>query len=183
MPILLWGVLAIAAGIFVMWIVGLMTRPKRPPLPPGTEFPATPLQKVAGWSLGVGLLLGLAAAAIVVVNGPQRWYDDDAIRITVTMLLLAVLMIVAGASSWLGAQAKREDGVLDERDKAILERAPAVQGVAMLLTLAVWMVGLIEHFHEAGAVPLLYLYLVFWSCLLVDVLALPLGVLIGYRRR
>ena len=119
----------------------------------------------------------------MVVNGPQRWYDDDTIRLTVTALLLAVLVVVAGATAWLGAQAKREDGILDERDKDILARAPAVQGVAMLLTLAVWVVGLTEHFHEAGAVPHFYLYLIFWSCVLVDALGLPLGVLIGYRRR
>jgi hypothetical protein len=183
MPVILWGVLAVLAGALAVWIVALKARPRQPPLPPGTEFPATPLQKVARWSVGTGLLLGLAAAALVVVNGPRRWYEDDAIRITFTLLLLAVLGVFAAATAWMRAQSRREDGALDERDKAIFERAPAVQALAMLITLAVWIVGLAEHFHEAGAVPLLYLYLIFWSCLLVNVLGLPVGVLIGYRRR
>jgi len=183
MPILLWGVLAVLAGGLAIWIVALKARPTRPPLPPDTEFPATPLQRVARWSVGSGLLLGLVAAALVVVNGPQKWYDDDTIRITFTLLLLAVLGIFGAASAWIRSQAGRDDGALDERDKAILDRAPAVQAVAMLVTLAIWIIGLAEHFHDAGTVPLFYLYLIFWSCLLVNVLGLPVGVLVGYRRR
>ncbi len=45
------------------------------------------------------------------------------------------------------------------------------------------MIGLVEHFHSAGAVPLFYMYLIFWSCLIVNLMALPIGILIGYRRQ
>ena len=183
MPIVLWGVVAMLAGGLALAVVALKARPRRPPLPPDVEFPATALQKVSRWTVGAGLVFGLAAAALVVVNGPEKWYDDDTIRITFTVLILVVLGIVSAATAWLKAQANRKDGALDERDKAILDRAPAMQALAMLVTLAIWMIGLTMHFHEAGAVPVLYLYLVFWSCLVVNLLGLPVGVLVGYWRR
>jgi hypothetical protein len=52
----------------------------------------------------------------------------------------------------------------------------------MAVTLALWVVGLQQAFWGVGAVPMVYLYLIFWSMLIVKSLALPLGVAIGYRR-
>jgi ABC-type proline/glycine betaine transport system permease subunit len=52
----------------------------------------------------------------------------------------------------------------------------------MILTLALWVVGLQQTYWEQGGVPLVHLYLVFWSVLLVKAMALPVGVLVGYRR-
>lgn len=52
----------------------------------------------------------------------------------------------------------------------------------MLVTLAVWLIGLQESYRAEGAVPVFYLYLMFWSVLVVSLLAFPLGILLGYRR-
>ncbi len=183
MAVVLWAVLALVCGFLALWIVARLARPTSPPLPPETDLPPTTLQRVARWSVGSGLVIGAAAAALVVVNGPQRTFESDGLRTTFTLLLLLILAIVGAAAAWLKAQVGREDGVLDERDKAILGRAPAMQATGMLVTLAIWIVGLTEHFHDAGAVPVFYLYLIFWSCVVVDLLGLPVGVLAGYRRR
>lgn len=51
-----------------------------------------------------------------------------------------------------------------------------------LLMVAVWTIALREGFAEAGAVPLYYLYPLFWSCVAVYLIGLPLGILLGYRR-
>lgn len=182
MSIVLWGVLALAAGFAALWFVARLARATPPPLPPDAELPVTPLQKVARWSIGLGTLLGVAAAGLVVVNGAQATFASDRLRITFTLLLLAILAVVGAATVWLKRQVGREGGLLDERDKAILGRAPAMQATAMVVTLAIWTVGLAEHFHDAGAVPVFYLYLVFWSCIVVDLLGLPVGILVGYRR-
>jgi hypothetical protein len=184
MSIVLWAVLALVGGFLALWIATrTAARPTSPPLPSDIEFPPTPLQRIARWSVGVGVLLGVTAAALVVVNGPQKTFDNDTIRIAFTLLLLAILGVTGGASIWLKVHMSREDGVLDERDKAIFERAPAVQAAGMLVTLAIWVVGLTEHFHDAGVVPVFYLDLIFWSCAVVDLLGLPVGILAGYRRR
>jgi len=40
-----------------------------------------------------------------------------------------------------------------------------------------------EIFHAAGQVPVAFVVQVCWSCLLVHALALPVGILLGCRRR
>jgi hypothetical protein len=130
----------------------------------------------------LGLIFSAAAAALVLSFGPKTYYEEDGVRLTVTALLLAAITVLAFFSVRVRSWVAREDAALDERDRAIFGRAPAAQSVAMLVTLAVWIVGLQETFLSTRLVPMVYLYLVFWSCLLVNLLGLPIGVLLGYRR-
>ena len=89
-----------------------------------------------------------------------------------------------GGAWWVARRGRAHAGgvVLVERDRAILERAPAVQSVTTLLVLAAWMVLLTERFSSTGAVPVAWLQVVFWSCVMVHALGLPAGVLVGYRK-
>ena len=183
MPVLLWGVLAIAVILGGIWIVARRAMSPVPPLPPDVELATTYLQRSSRWSLGVGVPLSAVAAGIILFYGPDAVYDNDNIRLVFTLLLLVILMVLAWSTVWVKMRAERDPSLVDERDQAILGRAPAVQGIAVILTLAAWMIGLVEHFHSAGAVPLFYLYLIFWSCLIVNLMALPIGILIGYRRQ
>ena len=183
MPLILWGILAILVGMAAVAAAMWLSRPKLPPLEPGTELPATPLQRLAWWGLVLGSLPGAAAAVMVLGYGAHRIYDDDGLRAVFTALLLAIIAVFLLVTVRLRSWMTRADSTLDERDRAILARAPVLQPAAMLLTLAAWMIGLVEHFHAAGTVPLFYLYLIFWSVWAVDLLALPLGILVGYRRR
>jgi H+/Cl- antiporter ClcA len=77
----------------------------------------------------------------------------------------------------------RDDGTLDERDRAILAGASAGQAPAMLVTLAAWMIGLVEAYRSTHLIPSVFLYLIFWSCIVVSVLSLLAGVALGYRRQ
>lgn len=183
MSIVLWGILAFAGGLSALWIGARSVRPVGPPLPPDADMPATPLQRVARWSVGAGALLAAAAASLVAAKGVDATFRSDALRLTFTLLLLGILIVVGAATIWLKAQVGREGGALDERDKAILGRASATQAIGVLVTLVIWTIGLAEHFHAAGAVPVSFLYLVCWTCIVVHFLGLPVGVLIGYRRR
>lgn len=183
MSVVLWGILAIAVLFGGLTLIAWLRQPKLPPLEPGTELPATPLQRLAGWGLLLGLLPGVAIGWMLFRHGAQAIYDDDGLRAVFTALLLVIvgvfLVVVVRLKAWLS----RTDGTLDERDRAILTGAPRLQSAAMLVTLAAWMIGLIERFHAAGAVPMVYLYLIFWSCWAVSLLAFPLGILVGYWRR
>ena len=183
MTVLLWAILALVVGLAVIMVATWRAAPSRPPLPPDMALPATPLQRASAWSLAVGLLLAAGAAGIVIAYGSETTYRNDTIRLTFTFLLLASLITVAAATGWVANRARTDSSVVDERDRTIVDRAYKVQGAAMLLTLAVWIVGLTERFHGAGAVPTFYLFLVFWSCVIVHMLAVPVGVLLGYRRR
>jgi hypothetical protein len=44
------------------------------------------------------------------------------------------------------------------------------------------MIYLAETFHETHLVPSAYLYAMFWTLLMVSVIASLVGILIGYRR-
>jgi hypothetical protein len=109
----------------------------------------------------LGLLPAVAAGWMVLQYGPQRIYDDDGLRAVFTLLLLAIVAVFLGVGVRLKTWLAHPDSPLDERDRAILARAPTWQPAAMLLVLAAWMIGLIESFHATGAVPLFYLYLIF----------------------
>ena len=183
MTVILWGVLAVTAGGTVMALAAWRAASKAPPLPPDVDFPVTRLQKLARASLAASLLLGGSAAFIVVRFGPQTVYDTDALRLPFTFLVLGTLIVLLVMVSLAKVWSDRGDGSMDERDQAILDRAPVAQAPAMLVTLAVWMVGLTESFRDPGAVPTFYLYLVFWSVMVIHVVALPVGVLLGYRRK
>ncbi len=184
MTLVLWTVAALAAGLLVIVLAARHSLKGRPPLvlASGERLPSTPLQRLARWCIAVGMLFSAAAAALVVGFGPLTFYDDDRVRLTVTLLLLAAVLVFAFFSIRVRHWIAREDAALDERDHGIFVRAPATQSVAVLVTLAVWLVALQETFLNTRLVPMVYLYLVFWSCLVVNLLALPVGVLLGYRR-
>lgn len=182
MAVVLWGILALVGGLAVIVVKSRLALPPRPPLPPDVELPATPLQRTSRLSLGAGLVLAALAVGVVAVNGPEATLAQDDTRLLFTALLLAILAVLGGAGIRLKLQAGRGGSALDERDQAILDRAPAVQGAGTIITLAIWVVGLMERFHEAGAVPMSYVILLFWSCLVIHLLGLPVGILVGYRR-
>lgn len=183
MSLILWSVLALLGGFGALWVTARWARPGGDPWPDDVTLPSTPMQRVSWWSIGAGGVLTAAAVALVIFVGPAATYASDSMRIVFTLLLIAILAVVGAANIWLKAQATRDDGLMDERDKVIFGQAPAVQAIGMLVTQAIWTIGLAESFHRAGAVPLFYLYLMFWSALVVNMLGLPIGILAGYRRR
>jgi hypothetical protein len=184
MNLIVWAIAALAAGLLAVVIAARPALEPRAPLalPPGERLPSTPLQRLARWSIAGGLLFAAAAAALVVGAGVARFDDDGHVRLTVTALLLCSIAVLGFFGIRTRSWVARGDDALDERDQAILGRAPAAQAVAMLVTLAVWIVGLQQTFPATRLVPVIYLYLVFWSCVVVDLVALPVGVLLGYRR-
>ncbi len=184
MHAIFWLIVALAGAFLALYIPVRRAQRRLPPivLPPGESMPVTALQRLAGRTLVAVLLLTLAAVAVVAVNGVVAWWERDAVRLPATGLLVAALLVFAFYMSRVWSWTARDDGALDERDRAILASAAAGQAPAMLVTLAVWMIGLIETHQSAGLIPSAFLYLIFWSCLMVSVVAQLAGVAIGYRR-
>lgn len=184
MSVILWALLALLAGLLFLGAESRrVLRPRAPlDLPAGESLPPTALQVLARRAILLGVVPILAAAGLVLWAGPDGFYDNDRLRITVTLLLVVALLVLSGFALLVGGWVRRGAGPLDERDRDIFGKAPLLEGAPMLVTLAVWVVGLQEAFWSEGAVPLVYLYLIFWSMLVVKSLALPIGVLAGYRR-
>jgi hypothetical protein len=159
--------------------------PRRGDADEGAEpggMPLAPLQRVAWWTLAAGAVFAAAVVAAIARYGAQAFWTDAGVRLPVTALMLAAL--VASLVPTVVARRRAKSRVLvDERDLEILARAPRVQGAAAIVCLALWTVALMETFRAAGQVPMAFVVLVFWSCLLAHALALPVGNLLGYRRR
>jgi hypothetical protein len=183
MTSVLWTLAALAAGLIAtaagMWSVrnamGGMQRGNHE-----EKVPLTPLQRSALWALAVGVAITAAVVSILAVAGPTKAGNDPVVRVTMEILP------VAGLAAYLFLMMRLRSGkgrvLLDERDRAILERAPIVQAQALVVLIAAWAVILTEAYWTAGQVPVVFLTLIFWSSLLVSMMALPVGILVGYRR-
>jgi hypothetical protein len=182
--VILWTILAVSLVLLAVFLVARRSRSVLPALdlPPGESLPTTRMQRLALWAVALGLPLVATAGGIVAWFGPTVYYDDDSVRLPVTFLLIAGMMVLAAPTLLAGAWVGKGDGVLDERDRAILGRAPAGQAAAILIVLAVWIIGLQESYRGQPGIPRVFLYLIFWSCVEVSLLASNIGILIGYRR-
>ncbi|MFC2008237.1 hypothetical protein ACFLT0_00910 [Chloroflexota bacterium] len=139
----------------------------------------TPLQKRAWWGLAIGLVFAVAFVLVFIFKGGISTFNEDqGFRIIIDILwvggLVANLLIVN--------LALRKPGVVDERDRLVLDRAPRIQWLAVIFTLVAWTITLTEVYHDTGLVPSVFLYVIFMSILIVSTLAQSIGILIGYWR-
>ena len=90
MGTLLWIVVALLiAGLLVVnaaWRTRRMLPP--PALPEGEAMPTVPVQRLAFRALVAVAALVAGAALVVAWYGPETWWNTDAVRLTVTGLLL-----------------------------------------------------------------------------------------------
>jgi hypothetical protein len=138
----------------------------------------TPLQKRALYSLVLGSTLAVALVVVFITKDIYSFDDDLGFRLIVYALWIGVpLVYLITVNLTL-----RKPRQIDERDKLILERAPKIQWLAVIFTLAAWVIILTEAFWSEGQVPVIFLTLIFISILIVSTLAQSLGILIGYWR-
>jgi len=57
-----------------------------------------------------------------------------------------------------------------------------VQLWADFISLVVWSIALTEIYWDQGQIPVIFPYLIVMSCLIVNILAMSVGILIGYWR-
>ena len=140
--------------------------------------PMPPLQKRAWWGLLVAVAT-LAAISIILMNrGAVAYWENDALRLTVTGIFIGGLFAYLGTLAIPLLQGKQQG--LDERDRVVLSRAGTLQSGLVLIAMAAWLITLTERFREQGAVPVVYLYWIFGSLILVNLIGQSLGILLGY---
>jgi len=138
-----------------------------------------PLQKRAWWGLAIGLVFALAFLLVFVFKGGIETFDEDqGFRIIIDILWVGGLI----ASGVIVNLSLRKPGMVDERDRLIMDRAPRIQWLAVVFTLVAWTITLSEAYHETGMVPTVFLFVIFMSILIVSTLAQSLGIIIGYWR-
>ena len=138
-----------------------------------------PLQKRALLSLLIGLVFTIALVVVLILEGDVTAFNrDETLRwITYTALIgvpLTYLMLIDITL--------RKPTELDERDRLIMLRSGRVQWLAVIFSLAAWMIVLTEIYREQQQVPVVLLTLIFISILIISILAQSLGILLGYWR-
>jgi len=71
---------------------------------------------------------------------------------------------------------------MDERHRLIMERSSRTQWLAVIFSLAAWIISLTEIYREQDQAPIAFLSLIFISVLIISTLAQSLGILLGYWR-
>jgi hypothetical protein len=138
-----------------------------------------PMQKRAWYGLATGSAFAIALLAVFIIKGGIATFNEDpGFRITVDILWVGGLV----ANLILVNLAFRKPGLVDERDRLIIDRSPRIQWLAVVFSLVAWTIALTEAYWETGQIPVVFLYLIFMSILIVSTLAQSLGILIGYWR-
>lgn len=118
MPVLLWGIAAVVAGLGVIALGMRVVARKGPAL--DEPLPATALQRLSRRGLWGGALLSAGLIGMVLYYGPERVSEDDPVRIAFTLILLVMLALFGFLALRVTGWLRRGDGVVDERDRAIL---------------------------------------------------------------
>ncbi|MBL8760330.1 MAG: hypothetical protein JNL50_03425 [Phycisphaerae bacterium] len=188
MPNLMWLILSLVTASTVtatsVVLALAMTRPAAQASVPGSpSLPSAPLQRLAIVAFFSSLVLAVTGAMIALLEGPDAYQARGGVRLLVSMLALSAA-ISAVVPVWI-ARRRAAQGhiVLDERDELMLARATSYQAISMLVVCGAWMIALTEVFWTRGSVPIAHIAFSFWSVLVVWALALPAGLLLGYRSR
>lgn len=134
----------------------------------------TPLHKHAWWSLVIGSAISLAMVALLLIQGTTSTFEGGwATGLPIAGLFAGALVADA---IWL-TRVRRK---MDERDREIMNRAPAMRSAAILVTVAAWSIVLTHAYQDEGSVPVFFPNLIFFSTFMVSILARSVGVLMGY---
>ena len=138
-----------------------------------------PLQKRALFGLVFGIFWAVAMALTFVMKGGASAFDtDQGFRLIINGIWIGGLVVYLV----LYASITRRPASFDERDKLIMDRSSRAQWITVIFSLVAWMIGLTEAYHAEGAVPTVFLYLIFIYTLVASSVAQSAGILIGYWR-
>ncbi len=138
-----------------------------------------PLQKRALYSLIIGLVFAIALIVVFLLENDVTAFNRDE---TLRWITYAALIGVPLTYLILIDLTLRKPTQLDERDRLIVLRSGRVQWLAVIFSLAAWMITLTEIYQAQRHVPVVFLTLIFISTLIISILAQSLGILLGYWR-
>jgi hypothetical protein len=138
-----------------------------------------PLQKRALYCFIIGLIFLITLIVVFLLENDVTAFNRD---LTLRLITYAALIGVPLTYLILIDLTLRKPTQLDERDRIIILRSGRVQWLAIVFSLAAWMITLTEIYREQRQVPVVYLTLIFMSVLIISILAQSLGILLGYWR-
>jgi hypothetical protein len=142
----------------------------------------TPQQKRAWYGLAIGIVWALALVAVFVIKGATTFDEDAGMRVMVYALFIAGVVAYVAMLYVTGWRMRKEGVIMDERDRLILRKVPVYQMFAVLFTLAGWAVALNEAYRDEGQVPVVFVWIMFYSAIIVNIVFASAGTLIAYWR-
>ena len=142
----------------------------------------TPQQKRAWYGLAIGIIWTLAMVALFVIKGATAFDEDTGMRFTAYAIFAAGVLAYVAMLYVTGWRMRKQEPIIDERDRMILRKVPVYQMFAVLLTLATWAVALSEVHHDEGQIPVVFTWLMFYSAIIVNIVFASAGTLIAYWR-
>lgn len=136
-----------------------------------------PLQKRALYSLIIGFVLTVALVVVLVAQGNVTAFEND---LNLRLIMYAVIIGVPLIYLILVHLTLRKPTQIDERDRLVMEKSSRAQWLAVIFSMAAWMIVLTEVYRDQGQVPVAFLNLIFISILIIGILAQSLGILLGY---
>jgi hypothetical protein len=118
--------------------------------------------------------------SLFVVRGATTFYEDTGMRFTAYAVFFAGILAYVAMMYITGRKMARDGVIQDERDRLILRWVPIYQMLAVILTLAVWMIALTETYEEEGQIPIVFPNLIFFSAIVVNMVFASAGTLIAY---
>jgi len=141
-----------------------------------------PLQKRAWLGLGIGVAASAAIVALLVTRGATSFNEDDGTRWIFYALVLGMLIAWTVLLTPFFRGSGRTRALRDERDEAIIRRATQAQLWGTIGVVVAWSIALTEVYSDRGEIPIVFPNLIFWTVIVVNMLAQAIGILIGYRR-
>jgi hypothetical protein len=142
----------------------------------------TPQQKRAWYGLAIGIVWTLAIVAVFVVKGATAFDEESGMRAMVYGLFIAGVLAYVAMLYITGWRMRREGVIMDERDRLILRKVPVYQMFAVLFTLAGWAIALNEVYREEGQIPVVFVWIMFYSAIIANMVFASAGTLIAYWR-
>jgi hypothetical protein len=140
-------------------------------------------QRRAWWGLGISIVWVASILVLFIAHGDIETFDaDDGRRAAFAGLLLGGALAYALVLWLTRSRTGQAEVDLDERDRAILSRVPAIQLRATLVALVIWAITLTEVYWDAGQIPIIFPYLIANSIFVINLLAYAGGTLVGYRQ-
>lgn len=137
-----------------------------------------PLQKRALYGLIFGIAWAIAITVVFVVKGGAASFNEDEVfRLTMDGIWVGGLIVYLVLFQTIIHRTK----MVDERDKLIYDLSPRIQWLAVILTMAVWIIGLTANYRNEG-IPSVLLYLMFFTVLCISAISGCIGILVGYSR-
>ena len=142
----------------------------------------TPQQKRAWYGLAIGIIWTLAMVALFVIKGATAFDEDTGMRFTAYAIFAAGILAYVAMLYITGWMMRSEGVIMDERDRLILRKVPVYQMFAVLFALAGWAIALNEVYREEGQIPVVFVWIMFYSAIIVNMVFASAGTLIAYWR-